>query len=54
VAASVLDRFDALLPAFVKVFPRDYKRALAELSEADGRGDEGIDVVLPPAPAPAR
>jgi len=53
VAAIVLERFDELLPAFVKVFPRDYKRALAELSEADGRGDEGIDVVLPTAPATA-
>jgi glutamate synthase domain-containing protein 3 len=54
VAAHVLDGFDELLPAFVKVFPRDYKRALAELSEADGKGDEGVDVVLPTAPAPAR
>jgi len=54
VAAQVLDGFDELLPAFVKVFPRDYKRALAELSEADGKGDEGVDVVLPTAPAPAR
>jgi glutamate synthase domain-containing protein 3 len=54
VAAQVLDSFDELLPAFVKVFPRDYKRALAELSEADGKGDEGVDVVLPTAPAPAR
>jgi glutamate synthase domain-containing protein 3 len=53
VAAHVLDGFDELLPAFVKVFPRDYKRALAELSEADGKGDEGIDVVLPAAPASA-
>jgi glutamate synthase domain-containing protein 2/glutamate synthase domain-containing protein 1/glutamate synthase domain-containing protein 3 len=53
VAAILLERFDELLPAFVKVFPRDYKRALADLSEADGRGDEGIDVVLPTAPATA-
>jgi glutamate synthase domain-containing protein 3 len=54
VASRVLERFDELLPAFVKVYPRDYKRALAELSEADGRGDEGADVVLPTAPAAAR
>jgi glutamate synthase (NADPH) large chain len=54
VAARVLEGFDELLPAFVKVFPRDYKRALAELSKADGKGDQGIDVVLPIAPAPAR
>jgi glutamate synthase domain-containing protein 2/glutamate synthase domain-containing protein 1/glutamate synthase domain-containing protein 3 len=54
VAARVLETFDTLLPSFVKVFPRDYKRALAELSEADGKGDEGADVVLPTAPAPAK
>jgi len=53
VAARVLENFDKLLPAFVKVFPRDYKRALAELSESDGKGDEGADVVLPTAPATA-
>jgi glutamate synthase domain-containing protein 3 len=53
IAGQVLERFDEFLPSFVKVFPRDYKRALAELSEADGKGDEGIDVVLPTAPAPA-
>ena len=53
VATRVLEHFDELLPVFVKVFPRDYKRALAELSEADGKGDEGADVVLPTAPATA-
>ncbi|KAJ2882463.1 glutamate synthase [NADH] [Coemansia aciculifera] len=29
-ARSVVDRFSELLPKFVKVFPRDYKRVLAE------------------------
>jgi glutamate synthase domain-containing protein 3 len=29
-AARVLDAWDAMLPKFVKVMPRDYKRALAE------------------------
>jgi glutamate synthase domain-containing protein 2/glutamate synthase domain-containing protein 1/glutamate synthase domain-containing protein 3 len=53
-AARVLEGFEELLPAFVKIFPRDYKRALAELSKADGKGDQAIDVVLPIAPAPAR
>jgi glutamate synthase (NADPH/NADH) large chain/glutamate synthase (ferredoxin) len=32
VAQRVLDEFDALLPKFVKVFPTDYKRVLAELA----------------------
>ena len=50
----VLEGFEELLPAFVKIFPRDYKRALAELSKADGKGDQANDVVLPIAPAPAR
>jgi glutamate synthase (NADPH) large chain len=54
VAARVLERFETLLPRFVKVFPRDYKRALAELSAADGKGGDGAGVVLPTAPAVAR
>ena len=29
-AARVLDNWDAMLPKFVKVMPRDYKRVLAE------------------------
>jgi glutamate synthase domain-containing protein 3 len=29
-AARVLDAWDEMLPKFVKVMPRDYKRALAE------------------------
>jgi glutamate synthase domain-containing protein 3 len=34
VAARVLAEWDALLGKFVKVMPRDYKRALRELGEA--------------------
>ncbi|MEO6497175.1 MAG: hypothetical protein ABIO51_06795, partial [Solirubrobacteraceae bacterium] len=30
VGRRVLDDFEALLPRFVKVFPADYKRVLAE------------------------
>jgi glutamate synthase domain-containing protein 3 len=32
VAQRVLDEWEATLPQFVKVMPRDYKRALAELA----------------------
>ncbi len=35
VAARVLRNLDATLPAFKKVMPHDYKRALAELEEAE-------------------
>jgi glutamate synthase (NADPH/NADH) large chain/glutamate synthase (ferredoxin) len=35
VARRVLDEWDALLPKFVKVFPADYKRVLAELAEQE-------------------
>ncbi|EPS62913.1 hypothetical protein M569_11874, partial [Genlisea aurea] len=34
-AKEVLADFDSLLPKFVKVFPRDYKRVLASKKEAD-------------------
>ena len=32
VAAGILDAWQESLPAFVKVMPRDYKRALAEMA----------------------
>jgi glutamate synthase (NADPH/NADH) large chain/glutamate synthase (ferredoxin) len=35
VGRRVLDAWDELLPQFVKVFPTDYKRVLAELAEAE-------------------
>src|SRR6185295_8636529 len=35
VGRRVLDEWDALLPKFVKVFPTDYKRVLAELAESE-------------------
>jgi glutamate synthase (NADPH/NADH) large chain/glutamate synthase (ferredoxin) len=35
VGQRVLDEWDALLPKFVKVFPTDYKRVLAELAAAE-------------------
>jgi glutamate synthase (NADPH/NADH) large chain/glutamate synthase (ferredoxin) len=39
VAARLLRDWDAALGAFVKVMPRDYKRALAELAEAERQSD---------------
>ncbi len=36
VAARILRAWDEYLPKFVKVMPHDYKRALAELAEAEG------------------
>ena len=35
VAARVLREWAEMLPRFVKVMPHDYKRALAELAEAE-------------------
>ena len=31
-AKAILDDWDAQLPRFLKIMPRDYKRALAELA----------------------
>ena len=46
VAARVLERWEELLPRFVKVMPHDYKRALAELAAAEAGlavvGDDGV------------
>jgi len=55
VAQRVLDGWDALLPRFVKVFPADYKRVLAEREagrpvtyEADDEAGRVVDVVGAP------
>jgi glutamate synthase (NADPH/NADH) large chain/glutamate synthase (ferredoxin) len=37
VARRVVDEWDTLLASFVKVFPTDYKRVLAEQAQADER-----------------
>jgi glutamate synthase (NADPH/NADH) large chain/glutamate synthase (ferredoxin) len=44
VGQRVLDEWDALLPKFVKVFPTDYKRVLAELAaaEAENAGETAV------------
>jgi glutamate synthase (NADPH/NADH) large chain/glutamate synthase (ferredoxin) len=40
VAARVLREWDAVLGSFVKVMPHDYKRAMAELAEAEHQFEE--------------
>jgi glutamate synthase domain-containing protein 3 len=40
VAARILRTWEETLPKFVKVMPHDYKRALAELAEAEARSFE--------------
>jgi glutamate synthase domain-containing protein 2/glutamate synthase domain-containing protein 1/glutamate synthase domain-containing protein 3 len=42
VAQRVLDRWDALLPRFVKIFPTDYKRVLAEHAAAERAAGETL------------
>ncbi len=50
VAARLLQDWEAALASFVKVMPRDYKRALAELAEAE----RAADAELAPAEEPMR
>jgi glutamate synthase (NADPH/NADH) large chain/glutamate synthase (ferredoxin) len=45
VAARVLERWDDLLPSFVKLFPADYKRVLAERAAQEAAASNGA----PPA-----
>ena len=40
VARRVLDNWDELLPKFIKIFPTDYKRVLAERAEAERAASE--------------
>jgi glutamate synthase domain-containing protein 3 len=46
VGRRVLDEWDALLPKFVKVFPADYKRVLAELARQEAEAAEGKALAL--------
>jgi len=41
VGRRVLDEWDALLPRFVKIFPTDYKRVLAERAAAEAAASNG-------------
>ena len=45
-AAHVLANFDALLPKFVKVLPKDYKRMLACIEKAESQGLTGDEAVM--------
>jgi glutamate synthase (NADPH/NADH) large chain/glutamate synthase (ferredoxin) len=50
VAQRVLDEWDELLPSFVKIYPTDYKRVLAELAAAEAassNGSSGNGAVVP-------
>jgi len=47
VAERILSSWEALLPRFLKVMPRDYKRALAEL-EAEGEAEDIAAAQAPP------
>jgi glutamate synthase domain-containing protein 3 len=42
VARRVLEQWDALLPSFVKVFPTDYKRVLAEMARQEAEASEEV------------
>ena len=44
-AAHVLSDWDALLPKFVKVMPRDYKRVLQAIAIATAKGLSGDDAL---------
>jgi glutamate synthase (NADPH/NADH) large chain/glutamate synthase (ferredoxin) len=51
VAQRVLDDFDELLPSFVKVFPVDYKRVLAEREAEEAASSNGASPNGATAPA---
>ncbi len=55
VARRILDAWDELLPAFVKIFPTDYKRVLAERAAAEAAASNGAPAASSAAaPAAAR
>ncbi len=45
-AKEVLDNFDATLPKFVKVLPKDYKRMLACIEKAHSQGLTGDEAIM--------
>ena len=45
-ARQVLDAWDELLPKFVKVIPRDYKRMLAAIARAEEQGLVGEEAIM--------
>ncbi|MEO6002786.1 MAG: glutamate synthase large subunit [Opitutus sp.] len=45
-AREVLDNWDAMLPKFVKVLPKDYKRMLACIERAQSQGLTGDEAIM--------
>jgi glutamate synthase (ferredoxin) len=45
-ARQVLDAWDDMLPKFVKVIPRDYKRMLAAITRAEEQGLVGEEAIM--------
>jgi glutamate synthase (ferredoxin) len=45
-ARRVLDNWDALMPKFVKIMPKDYKRMLERIEEAKSEGLAGDDAIM--------
>ncbi|RRK01532.1 glutamate synthase large subunit [Opitutaceae bacterium TAV4] len=53
-ARRVLDAWDAMLPKFVKVMPKDYKRMLERIEDARSEGLTGDDAIMAAFEANAR
>ena len=45
-AKQVLDNWDAMVPKFVKILPKDYKRMLANIESAEARGLTGDEAIM--------
>ena len=45
-ARQVLDAWDQMVPRFVKIMPKDYKRMLACIERAHGQGLTGDEAVM--------
>jgi len=45
-AQQILDRWDALVPKFVKILPKDYKRMLACIDRAQAQGLTGDEAIM--------
>jgi glutamate synthase (ferredoxin) len=43
---SVLDAWESMLPKFVKVMPKDYKRMLANIARAHEQGLTGDEAIM--------
>jgi glutamate synthase (ferredoxin) len=45
-AKQILDAWDQMVPRFVKVIPKDYKRVLACIDRAHGQGLTGDEAIM--------